>query len=118
MSIKVHICAVVAVIVLALAPVAHGQGSSVETYGGQGGNVASNVGGDGASGAASPASHSGSSALPFTGLDVAFLGGGGLLLMLAGALMASMVGRTKPEAEVPVGGLGRLEPAEQVAARR
>ena len=118
MSIKVHICAVVAVIVLALAPVAHGQGSSVETYGGQGGNVASNVGGNGASGAASPASHSGSSALPFTGLDVAFLGGGGLLLMLAGALMASMVGRTKPEAEVPVCGLGRLEPAEQVAARR
>lgn len=118
MSIKVHICAVVVVIVLTLAPVAHGQGSSVETYGGQGGNVASNVGANGASGAASPASHSGSSALPFTGLDVAFLGGGGLLLMLAGALMASMVGRTKPEAEVPVGGLGRLEPAEQVAARR
>lgn len=118
MSIKVHICAVVAVMALALAPVAHGQGSSVETYGGQGGNVASNVAGGGPSDAASPASSSGSTALPFTGLDVAFLGGGGLLLMLAGALMASVVGRPKPEAEVPVSGLGRLEPAEQVAARQ
>lgn len=117
MSIKVHICAVVAVMALALAPVAHGQGSSVETYGGQGGNVASNVAGGGPSDA-SPASSSDSTALPFTGLDVAFLGGGGLLLMLAGALMASVVGRPKPEAEVPVSGLGRLEPAEQVAARQ
>jgi hypothetical protein len=117
MSIKVHICAVVAVMALALAPVAHGQGSSVETYGGQGGNVASNVAGGGPSDA-SPASSSGSTALPFTGLDVAFLAGGGLLLMLAGALMASVVGRPKPEAEVPVSGLGRLDPAEQVAARQ
>jgi hypothetical protein len=117
MSIKVHICAVVAVMALALAPVAHGQGSSVETYGGQGGNVASNVAGGGPSDD-SPASSSGSTALPFTGLDVAFLAGGGLLLMLAGALMASVVGRPKPEAEVPVSGLGRLEPAEQVAARQ
>jgi hypothetical protein len=32
--------------------------------------------------------------------------------------MASLVGRPKPEAEVPVSGLGRLEPAEQVAARQ
>jgi hypothetical protein len=112
MSIKFHICAVVAVTVLALAPAASGQGSSVEIYGGQGGDMASDVAGGGPTDAASPASSSGSTALPFTGLDVAFLGGGGLLLMLAGALMASAVGRTKPGDEVPVGGLGRLEPAE------
>ena len=112
MSIKVHICAVVAVIVLALAPVAHGQGSSVGTYGGQGGHVASDVGGGGASDSAAPARRSGSTALRFTGLDVAFLGGGGLLLMLAGALMASAVGRPKPDAAAPVGELTRLEPAE------
>jgi hypothetical protein len=118
MPIKVHICAAVAVIVLALAPVASGQGSSVGAYGGQGGNLASNVAGGGAGAPVSPASSSESAALPFSGLDLVFLGGGGLLLMLAGALIAGAVGRTKPKAEVPVGGLGRLEPAEQLAARR
>ena len=108
----IHICTAVAVMVLALAPACYGQGSSVGTYGGQGGNVAGDVAGGSAGDAASPASSSGSTVLPFTGLDVAFLGGGGLLLMVAGALMAGAVGRTTPDAAAPAGGLAQPQAAE------
>ncbi len=94
--------AVVAVTMLALAPVSYGLSSSVETYGGQGGNVAGSVasgttGGPGATVSPTSASNSSTSSLPFTGLDVVLLGGGGLLLLLAGVAMARMAGRTSPD---------------------
>lgn len=93
---------VVAVTMLALAPVSYGLSSSVETYGGQGGNVAGSVasgttGGPGATVSPTSASNSSTSSLPFTGLDVVLLGGGGLLLLLAGVAMARMAGRTSPD---------------------
>jgi hypothetical protein len=86
------------VLALAFAPAALAQSSSVDTYGGQGGEVAGLVS-SGDSG--SPGSPSGdgtassSSALPFTGLDVTLLAGGGLVLLLAGIGMARLVGRTE-----------------------
>jgi hypothetical protein len=103
-KIRIHIgaVAVVAVTMLALAPVSYGLSSSVETYGGQGGNVAGSVasgttGGPGATVSPTSTSASSSSSLPFTGLDVVLLGGGGLLLLLAGVAMARMAGRTSPD---------------------
>lgn len=102
--IQIGAVAVVAVTMLALAPVSYGLSSSVETYGGQGGNVAGSVasgttGGPGAtvSPTSASASSSSTSSLPFTGLDVVLLGGGGLLLLLAGVAMARMAGRTSPD---------------------
>jgi len=98
--------AVVAAMMLALAPVSYGLTSSVETYGGQGGNVAGSVASGTAGGpqatvsptsASAPASSSSSSSLPFTGLDVVLLGGGGMLLLLAGVAMARLAGRTSPD---------------------
>ena len=100
--IQIGAVAVVAVTMLALAPVSYGLSSSVETYGGQGGNVAGSVasgttGGPGATVSPPSTSASSSSSLPFTGLDVVLLGGGGLLLLLAGVAMARMAGRTSPD---------------------
>ena len=117
-KVKIHVgaVAVIAAIILSLAPVSYGEGSSVETYGGQGGTVAGNVASGTTSGPGETApltwgSHS--TALPFTGLDLALLGGGGPLLVLAGAGMASLVGRTSPDAAAaPAAGLTRLKAAE------
>lgn len=79
------------VVVLALAPTAMASNSSVETYGGQGGEVAGSVsGGDPTDPGASADPASSSSALPFTGLDVELLAGGGLVLLLGGVAMARM----------------------------
>ena len=105
---KIRICAgavaVVAAMMLALAPVSYGLTSSVETYGGQGGNVAGSVASGTAGGpeaTVSPTSasapSSSSSSLPFTGLDVVLLGGGGMLLLLAGVARARLAGRTSPD---------------------
>jgi len=101
---KVHFgaFAVVAALMLVLAPVSFGQNSSVGTYGGSGGSVAGSVAsgtaGSGPGSAASPtATASSSSGLPFTGFDVALLAGGGLLLVLGGFAMARMVARTGSE---------------------
>ena len=79
----------IAAFALALAPVAMAENSSVGTYGGQGGEVAGSV----ASGDPSDpgAEADSNSALPFTGLDLPLLAGGGLVLLLAGAGMARMV---------------------------
>jgi hypothetical protein len=67
------------------APSAMAQGSSVETYGGQGGKAIglTSSPSDPGSGASSS-----SGSLPFTGLDIGYLIGGGLLLLAAGAVMA------------------------------
>jgi hypothetical protein len=102
-KIKVHLgaFAVVAALMLVLAPVSFGQNSSVGTYGGAGGSVAgsivSNDAGSGPGATASPTASSSSSGLPFTGFDVALLAGGGLLLVLGGFAMARMVTRTGSE---------------------
>jgi hypothetical protein len=101
---KVHTgaFAVVAALMLVLAPVSFGENSSVGTYGGSGGSVAGSVAsgsaGSGPGSAASPtATASSSSGLPFTGFDVALLAGGGLLLVLGGFAMARMVARSESE---------------------
>lgn len=80
---------------LALAPAAFADNASVGTYGGQGGEVAGSVSGGEATdqGSGQVAEASNSSALPFTGLDLELLAGGGLLLLLGGFGMARMAAR-------------------------
>jgi hypothetical protein len=82
----------VLVVGLALAPAALAN-SSVETYGGQGGEVAGSVSSGGPTDPGATADTNSSSALPFTGLDLELLAGGGLLLLLGGFGMARMVAR-------------------------
>jgi hypothetical protein len=93
--------------VLALAPAAVAQ-STGTGYGGQAGGVAGQVqqggggeqgvagaseqGGDGNGSAASSAS-SGNGVLPFTGLDLALIAGGGLLLLASGVALSRLVAR-------------------------
>jgi hypothetical protein len=86
--------------VLAFAPGAFAQNSSVDTYGGDGGKVQTQIasGGDpsdpsdpGASATGDPGS------LPFTGFDIGLAFGGGLLLLGVGASVASLNRRTGTE---------------------
>lgn len=98
-KLRMILSASVLVLVLALAPAAFAQSSSVETYGGQAGEVAGiAASGDEGSpppgGTPSSGTASSSSALPFTGLDVGLLAGGGLMLLLIGVAMARL---TRPE---------------------
>ena len=85
--------------VFVLAPAALAQESSGAGYGGEGGGVAGQVEGGGAAGqaggnAASEASNADESGLlPFTGLDVALIVGGGLLLLAGGLALSRMVAR-------------------------
>ncbi|MEZ5073539.1 MAG: hypothetical protein R2691_01725 [Solirubrobacterales bacterium] len=82
------------VVALAFAPAAFASNSSVGTYGGQGGEVAGSVSGNAASGSgASGGATANSSALPFTGLDLKLLAGGGLVLLLGGFGMARIAAR-------------------------
>jgi hypothetical protein len=83
---------VVLTVALALAPAAVADNSSVGTYAGQGGEVAGSVASGGGAGA-DPGETANSSALPFTGLDLELLAGGGLLLLLGGFGMARMAAR-------------------------
>lgn len=102
----IAILAVVGVVALALAPAALAQ-SSGTGYGGQAGGVAgqtqqgNNGGGGGVAGktqtgtngnAASEAS-GGNGVLAFTGLDLALLAGGGLVLLASGVALSRLVGR-------------------------
>ena len=95
------IVAVITVVAaMALAPAAFAQSSSVEVYGGQGGEAVgalnnndptnpgttSNPGTTAGGGASADAG----GALPFTGLDVGLLIGGGLLLIAVGAGLARL----------------------------
>ena len=90
MKSRMILSTIVLVVALALAPAAFADNSSVGTYAGQGGEVAGSVaGGEGAD----PGEAANSSALPFTGLDLELLAGGGLLLLLGGFGMARMAGR-------------------------
>ena len=91
--------------VFALTPAALAQSqSSGAGYGGEGGGVAGQVQGGGAAGQAGAgggapnvASEAGNpdetGLLPFTGLDVALIVGGGLLLLAAGVGLSRMVER-------------------------
>lgn len=91
MKSRMILSTIVMVVALAFAPAAFASNSSVGTYGGQGGEVAGSVSGGSASepGASSGAAAN-SSALPFTGLDLKLLAGGGLVLLLGGFGMARM----------------------------
>jgi hypothetical protein len=85
--------AAVLVIALALAPAATAQSSSVGTYGGNGGQVAGVAGGgESANNAVNTSNTAGS--LPFTGMDVGLVVGGGVLLLLAGIGMARLTARS------------------------
>jgi hypothetical protein len=82
----------VTIAVLAFAPAALGQNSSVETYAGGGGNVQSQISsGDPSDPGASATGDPGS--LPFTGLDIGLALGGGLVLLVTGALIARFTPR-------------------------
>ncbi len=81
---------VLATLSLAIAPAAIAQSSSVGGYGGQAGVLAgADSGGPTDPGGAT----SNSSSLPFTGIDVSLLIGGGLLLLGIGIVMTRMVPR-------------------------
>jgi hypothetical protein len=82
----------VVVLALAFAPAALAQNSSQDVYGPQG-NQALGVGTGGGPDEPGTTSSSGGSSLPFTGLDVSLLAGGGLLLLLIGVGMAVAVPR-------------------------
>jgi hypothetical protein len=78
---------------LALAPAAYAQDSSFDAYGGERGEAvgATNGGGDPTDpGATTTSRSSDSGVLPFTGMDVGFLLGGGLVLIAVGAGLARL----------------------------
>ncbi|MDX6605687.1 MAG: hypothetical protein QOD14_227 [Solirubrobacterales bacterium] len=89
---------------LALAPAAFAQ-SSGTGYGGEAGGVAgqtaqggnngnnSGVAGKTASGTAATEATSSNGVLAFTGLDLALLAGGGLVLLASGVALSRLVGR-------------------------
>jgi hypothetical protein len=91
---------------LALAPTALAQNSSVETYGGSGGNVQANVQSGAAGGPSGPtvagagtsrapsAQSSGSGLLPFTGTELGFALAGSVVLLASGVLLARLASRS------------------------
>ena len=90
-------CSLIAVIAgLAFAPAALAQSSSVSAYKPNGNNQGQNVAGNQQGGGTTePAvqTSAGGGTLPFTGLDIGFLIGGGLLLVAVGAAMARITPR-------------------------
>jgi hypothetical protein len=81
-------------VLLAIAPAALAQSSSVDTYGGSGGKVQSQINDPVDPGDPSATADT-SSALPFTGLDLGLAAGGAFLLLGAGASMAMLSSRTR-----------------------
>jgi hypothetical protein len=86
---------------MAFAPAAFAQSPSVDVYGGKGGEAVGALnnndgGGPGTTSGVGASAGGGGGALPFTGLDVALLVGGGLLLIAVGAGLA----RLRPHGEV------------------
>jgi hypothetical protein len=73
---------------LALAPAAYGQGTAGSGYGGDGGENVGNVESGTQGGEAKEAG-----GLPFTGLDVSLILGGGLILVATGAGLGRVVAR-------------------------
>lgn len=92
--------ALVAIAALALLPaVSLAQSSSVGGYGGSGGEVQSalNSGGDSGSSGDSGSGSAKAGSLPFTGLDLGWMVGGGIVLVGAGIAMGRAASRA-PEA--------------------
>jgi hypothetical protein len=86
----------IAVLALAFASASFAQNSSVETYGGDGGKVQTQIasGGDPSDPSDPCASATGyPGSLPFTGLDLGLALGGGVILLAAGALIARLTPR-------------------------
>jgi hypothetical protein len=100
----IAILSVVGVMALALAPAAFAQ-SSGTGYGGEAGGVAGQTtqgnNGGGNNGVAGTTNHGtvasnaseGNGVLAFTGLDLALLAGGGLVLLASGVALSRLVGR-------------------------
>lgn len=86
LKLSTTVCIGALLVVLAIAPSASAAGSSVGTYGGNGSAVAGVASGDDPGSGTGATSSSGS--LPFTGLDVGLIAGGGLVLLLMGIGMA------------------------------
>jgi hypothetical protein len=90
------IVAVITVVAaMAVAPAAFAQSSSVEVYGGKGGESVGALNNNDPTDPGSTAGSGGGSvdrggALPFTGLDVGLLVGGGMLLIAVGAGLARL----------------------------
>jgi hypothetical protein len=82
------------IIAMAFAPAAMAADSSVETYAGGGGGVQAQIH-TGESNDPGTATDPGG-ALPFTGLDLGLVAGGGLLLLGAGAMTTAIATRTRP----------------------
>lgn len=93
---------------VALPATASAQSSSVDAYGGDGNAVVGVSGGGGGSngppssdsgtgpnGSVSGTGANGSGTLPFTGMDVSLLAGGGILLLLIGVGMARITARPR-----------------------
>lgn len=94
---KTGIALIAVIVALVLAPAALAQQSSVETYGGQGNEVANvTEGADPGNGEGNPAGTAsagsgGEGTLPFTGLDIGLLAAGGALLFGVGLVLARTV---------------------------
>ena len=87
---KAVLGAAIVALSLLLVPAALAQNSSTEVYGGEANQTLGvNAGG----GPDEPGTTSSDSTLPFTGLDVSLLAGGGLILLLIGVGMAVAVPR-------------------------
>lgn len=92
MKMGMTLVTVVVALSLAVAPAATAQSSAVDGYGGAGNQVAGIAAGNDP-GSGSGGNVSSSSSLPFTGLDVSLLVGGGLLLLGIGIVMTRVVPR-------------------------
>lgn len=90
MKLRMILGASILVVVLALAPAALAGNASVQGYGG-GGNQAAGLAGSGSDPGNSGASENSVGSLPFTGMDLSLLAGGGFLLLLAGVGMARLM---------------------------
>jgi hypothetical protein len=95
MARRVSLLSLVATIfALLLAQTAFATNASVDTYGGNGGNVQSQIDPTAQSSPAqSSASSPGTGGLPFTGLDLGLAAGGAVVLLAAGAAMATVAAR-------------------------
>lgn len=96
-KLRIYIGLATLVMALSAAPMAFADSSAVETYGGAGGTPAAGVAAGAASGNAVDPGVTDPGSLPFTGLDVGLLIGGGLVLVLLGVGMARLAGRFRTQ---------------------
>jgi len=84
---------VVTVAALTASTGAYATGSSQHTYGGRGGNVQADIQGGAKDPQGTVASASTPAGLPFTGLDLALMLGGGLVLVASGLTLSRLATR-------------------------